>query len=87
MSLMRSIRERTDSGVSVIVVGVNGLLNSENLPSKGALVWLGTYNSPEEAGRAYDVEARRVRGKMAKLSFPDEVLAWLIRSALLSLPL
>jgi EREBP-like factor len=42
-------------------------------PIKGARVWLGTYNSPEEAARAYDAEARRVRGKKAKLNFPDEV--------------
>ncbi|RLM55908.1 ethylene-responsive transcription factor 1-like isoform X3 [Panicum miliaceum] len=41
-------------------------------PSKGVRVWLGTYNSPEEAARAYDAEARRIRGKKAKLNFPDE---------------
>ncbi|TKW31097.1 hypothetical protein SEVIR_2G082700v4 [Setaria viridis] len=42
-------------------------------PYKGARVWLGTYNSPEEAARAYDAEARRVHGKKAKLNFPYEV--------------
>ena len=42
-------------------------------PSKGARVWLGTYNSPEEAARAYDAAARRIRGKKARLNFPDEV--------------
>jgi EREBP-like factor len=41
-------------------------------PNKGVRVWLGTYNSPEEAARAYDAEARRIRGKKAKLNFPDE---------------
>jgi EREBP-like factor len=41
-------------------------------PRKGVRVWLGTYNSPEEAARAYDVEARRIRGKKAKINFPDE---------------
>src|SRR5688572_20068113 len=41
-------------------------------PRKGVRVWLGTYNSPEEAARAYDVEARRIRGKKAKVNFPDE---------------
>ncbi|GJN29399.1 hypothetical protein PR202_gb17624 [Eleusine coracana subsp. coracana] len=41
-------------------------------PRKGVRVWLGTFNSPEEAARAYDIEARRIRGKKAKVNFPDE---------------
>ncbi|KAF7077866.1 hypothetical protein CFC21_082373 [Triticum aestivum] len=41
-------------------------------PSKGARVWLGTFNSAEEAARAYDVEARRIRGNKAKVNFPKE---------------
>ncbi|CAN6208391.1 unnamed protein product [Urochloa humidicola] len=43
-------------------------------PRKGVRVWLGTYNSPEEAARAYDAEALRIRGKKAKVNFPDEAL-------------
>lgn len=41
-------------------------------PRKGVRVWLGTYNSAEEAARAYDAEARRIRGKKAKVNFPEE---------------
>ncbi|XP_055832633.1 ethylene-responsive transcription factor RAP2-12-like [Solanum dulcamara] len=44
-------------------------------PKKGIRVWLGTFNSAEEAARAYDVEARRIRGKKAKVNFPDEAPA------------
>ncbi|KAM0831673.1 hypothetical protein ACQ4PT_065382 [Festuca glaucescens] len=40
--------------------------------SAGRRVWLGTYGTAEEAGRAYDREARRIRGKSARLNFPLE---------------
>lgn len=41
--------------------------------SKGGRVWLGTYETEEEAGLAYDRAAFKMRGSKAKLNFPHLV--------------
>lgn len=40
-------------------------------PSKGTRLWLGTFDTAEEAALAYDEAARRIRGASAICNFPQ----------------
>ncbi|WOL06528.1 ethylene-responsive transcription factor [Canna indica] len=41
------------------------------LPNSRERIWLGSYDSPEKAARAFDAAAVCLRGRRAKLNFPD----------------
>uniref|UniRef100_A0A0D6R2F1 AP2/ERF domain-containing protein n=1 Tax=Araucaria cunninghamii TaxID=56994 RepID=A0A0D6R2F1_ARACU len=41
------------------------------VPNSQARIWLGSYNTPEQAARAYDYSVYCLRGTKSKFNFPD----------------
>ena len=74
---MDSMKEEKEKGTSGAVrfLGVrqrpSGRWVAEiKVSSQKLRLWLGTYDRPEEAARAYDFAARILRGRNAKTNFP-----------------
>jgi len=40
------------------------------MPNSSGRIWLGSYDTPEKAARAYDFAVYCLRGSMAKFNFP-----------------
>ncbi|XP_075516074.1 ethylene-responsive transcription factor ERF008-like [Primulina tabacum] len=43
-------------------------------PNKRSRIWLGSYNSPVAAARAYDTAVFYLRGPTARLNFPEHIV-------------
>ncbi|THU67405.1 hypothetical protein C4D60_Mb05t24290 [Musa balbisiana] len=44
-------------------------------PNKRSRIWLGSYSTAVAAARAYDTAVYYLRGRSARLNFPDEILS------------
>jgi hypothetical protein len=52
-------------------VNSNGFNYMARIRVNGERIYIGTYSTVEEAGRAYDNKAKELHGEFAKLNFPN----------------
>lgn len=53
-------------------IAPHGLKWKARIKKDGKGVYIGLYDTPEEAARAYDLAARRLFGRFARLNFPPQ---------------
>ena len=66
--VFRGVRRRGNAGRWVCEVRVPG--------KRGCRLWLGTFDTAEEAARAYDRSAYSMRGANAVLNFPEDAAVY-----------
>ncbi|GLJ29569.1 hypothetical protein SUGI_0583150 [Cryptomeria japonica] len=66
-------RKRNYRGVKFVKARGKYAAEMRNPKKKGSRLWLGTFNTPEEAATAYDRAAFQMRGSKAILNFPINV--------------
>ncbi|KAJ0430908.1 putative transcription factor AP2-EREBP family [Helianthus annuus] len=49
------------------------------MPNSRERIWLGSYDSPEQAARAFDAATFCLRGHAAKFNFPDQHPSFLVQ--------
>jgi len=50
-------------------------------PNKRSRIWLGSYSTAVAAARAYDIAVFCLRGRSARLNFPDELEVGIVSTA------
>jgi hypothetical protein len=73
---VRSSRRRTDNGSGYKGVGFHKASGKwvARIVTNGEKMYLGLYESPEQAAAVYDLAAHKYHGEFARLNFPERII-------------